>query len=120
MKLTEEQLEILRRAIDHWGEPSQTRKAFEELQELQEALHDYALIKLDIAAACASSALKTAEHSEHELDKANYLMSQRQEHVAEEVADVYIMMRQLAMMFPGVQSQIDRKMKRLAVTLQQF
>ena len=85
--MTQQEREVLQSAIDEWGKEKQTIVAIEELSELQKEL------------------TKTLRGYD------------RREGLAEEMADVYIMLRQLGIMYSisdeAVLSVIDQKLKRL-------
>lgn len=103
MIFTEEQRDIMRLAIDTYGEVNQTDKAIEEMAELTKAL-----IKL--------KQVNLGDYEEQTFKVMN---------VEEEIADVLIMMEQLTMIFKPqdkdepteIQININHKIERLARNL---
>ena len=103
MIFTEEQRDIMRLAIDTYGEVNQTDKAIEEMAELTKAL-----IKL--------KQVNLRDYEELTFKVMN---------VEEEIADVLIMMEQLTMIFKPqdkdepteIQININHKIERLARNL---
>jgi NTP pyrophosphatase (non-canonical NTP hydrolase) len=88
--------EVLQRAIDTWGTLAQTDMAIEEMSELTKAILKY------------RRAYGKAEGSAAE------------ENIREEIADVFIMLAQLVIIFDrdgAVQREIDFKLNRLAERL---
>ena len=87
MDFTHEELKILQEAIDHYGEESQLDMAIEEMSELTKAI-------------CKHKRLDK-EYIKGELFWTEYEPKAEKAigNVAEEIADVYIMLEQLTMIF---------------------
>lgn len=84
---------VLHKAVTTWGVLAQTDMAIEEMSELTKAI-----IKYRRANSATKAGLAEAD-------------------IREEIADVFIMLAQLIIIFDGdggIQSQIDRKITRLA------
>lgn len=97
---SKEKYNLYREAIGRYGEPRQIIKAVEELSELAQVL-------------CKAMGDATPE------DEAN--TEALKDHLAEEMADVQIMLDQLIIIFRNaerLQRQMDRKLDRLAERLE--
>lgn len=97
MDFTHEELKVLQSAIDHYGEENQCDVAIEEMAELTKALckckrleNAYPNITSDLLVCSGVLARNVDFEKAVEALKGN---------VAEEIADVYIMLEQLTMIF---------------------
>lgn len=90
MDFTHEELKILQEAIDHYGEESQLDMAIEEMSELTKAICKYKRLK-------GKMTLNPVTGEKIKNDYYDFFVCL--DNAYEEIADVYIMLEQLMMMF---------------------
>lgn len=90
MDFTHEELKVLQSAIDHYGEESQLDMAIEEMAKLTEAICKYKRLKKTVALDSASTNKKVATWKRFFVELDN---------IKGEIADVFIMLEQIMMMF---------------------
>ena len=103
IEITDEQREVLKLAIEIYGRTNQIYKCVEEMGELIQALMKYG----------------NATDLSHDLAEATIKAVKQYENVIEEIADVRIMVEQVAIMFgeEDVNKMIGYKIDRLAQRL---
>lgn len=90
MDFTHEELKILQEAIDHYGEESQLDIAIEEMSELTKAICKYKRHKKSINSNSSSVNKQIKEWERY------YVTI---DDIKEEIADVYVMLEQLTVIF---------------------
>lgn len=90
MDFTHEELKIMQAAINRYGEESQLDMAIEEMSELTKAICKYKRLKKSIASNSGSVDKRVVEWERYYVTV---------DDIKEEIADVYVMLEQLTMIF---------------------
>lgn len=90
MDFTHEETKIMQLAIDHYGEENQLDMAIEEMSELTKAICKYKRLKKSIASNSSSVNKQIKEWDRYQVTV---------DDIKEEIADVYVMLEQLTVIF---------------------